>query len=305
MANSLDIQKLKTLLRHEVALFCQHDERKWKAGITSTVDEIRAKKWHSVFFGGTLRSLLLSRLTKNMLGRPRDVDIVVRGVSLPDLENQFSKYISRQTRFGGVQLRRVNWQFDVWPLDRTFALSDGRHNRPGFLDLPGSTFLNLEAVAVEVWPRPGHARVIYSGDDQFFHGIISRTIEINREENPFPELCVVRSLVLAAKLQWNSGNQPWKIGPKLLRYLVAHGTQMSEIDFIEVQRKHYGRIEWPGPQFRRVLDQVSMRLVAGKNDAVELPLPRQLPLWSHEDSDWPRINLSVRADRKHGVRGAF
>src|SRR4051812_48642791 len=61
--------------------------------------------------------------------------------------------------------------------------------------LPETTFFNLEAIAVDVWPQIGKARSIYSGDDQFFEGIITRTLELNRPENPFPGLCIVRSLV--------------------------------------------------------------------------------------------------------------
>src|SRR5256885_8735122 len=98
MAENNKIEQLKWLLRREVALFCQHNDRKWKVGISNTIDEIRANNWSAVFFGGTLRSLLISRLIRNTLGRPRDIDIVVRGVALQDLEWQFEQYISRQTR---------------------------------------------------------------------------------------------------------------------------------------------------------------------------------------------------------------
>jgi hypothetical protein len=224
MADRVQIELLKKLLREEVASFCRQDEGSWRKSIADTISEIREQKWNAVFFGGTLRSLLLSRLNNNEPGRPRDIDIVMSGASLEEMRSSFEPYISRQTRFGGLQLKRVNWQFDVWPLKETFALKEQGVQAPTFSDLPYTTFFNVEAVAVEIWPKRGHPRRIFSGDDQFFQGITTRTIELNREENPFPKLCVVRALVMAANLQW-------KVGPRLLAYLGKHGEAMSPADF--------------------------------------------------------------------------
>ena len=288
MDERFQIEALKALLRHEVAVFCQHNERKWKSEISKTIDEIKANNWPAVFFGGTLRSLLISRITRNTIGRPRDVDIVVRGIHLTDLRRQFEQHISRETRFGGVQLSRRNWQFDLWPLDKTFAFSNKQFDRPGFFDLPRSTFLNIEAVAMDVWPQLGKPRTIYSGDDQFFKGILSQTIEINYEENPFPDLCVARALVTASNLQW-------KVGRRLLQYVMKHGAQMSEMDFEEVQRKHYGAIKLSGAVLQRVLDFASERVARSTDQSFELPLPKQLSLWSDDHKPSPRFRFTVVA----------
>src|SRR5258708_14757136 len=278
MDNELHIESLKSLLRHEVAMLCQHDKRKWKSEIWKTVEEIRVNNWRGVFFGGTLRSLLISRIASNTFGRPRDVDIVLSGAKLNDIKVHFERYVTRETRFGGVQLWRNNWQFDVWPLDSTFAFQDKVHE-PEFPDLPNTTFLNLEAVAIDVWPQMGRARRIYSGDDQFFTGILSRTIELNNESNPFPELCVARALVIASDLQW-------KVGTRLLKYLTKHGSAMSEVDFEEVQRKRYGAIRLRGDVLPRVLEFLFQNPNDSDDKAIELPLPKQLKLWS-EDTHSP------------------
>lgn len=280
------IDELKALLRRDLSVFCGQSDRRWKAGILEVLREIRTNQWTAVFFGGTLRSLLLSRLMHNRIGRPRDIDIVIRGVALQELEREFKPYISRQTRFGGIQLRRVDWTFDVWPLEQTSTLSRGEGVRVEFSDLPSSTFLNLEAIAADVWPGAGRPRRLYSGDDQFFDGIISRVVEVNLEENPFPELCVVRSLVIAGNLQW-------KVGPKLLHYIAKYGAPMSELDLDDVQRKHYGAIEWPGAVLRRVVEAVSREVERSPVEPTELPLPKQLRLWSEKDGQWPYLRIRV------------
>ena len=284
MDENKQIELLKKLLRDEVAFFCSPDGASWRKSISDTISEIREQKWNAVFFGGTLRSLLLSRLNNNKPGRPRDIDIVMSGASLEDMRSSFEPYISRQTRFGGLQLKRVNWQFDVWPLKETFAFKEQGVDSPTFSALPSTTFFNVEAVAVEIWPKRGHARRIFSGDDQFFRGITTRTIEINREENPFPELCVVRALVMAANLRW-------KVGPRLLSYLGNHSAAMSPTVFEAIQEKHYGKIQWPGSFFEKAREEVYSAIQRKETEAVELTLPGQLTLWPEEDMYLQRIHL--------------
>ena len=155
---------------------------------------------------------------------------------------------------------------------------------PTFSDLPTTTFFNVEAVAVEIWPKRGHPRRIFSGDDQFFRGITTRTIEINREENPFPELCVVRALVMAANLQW-------KVGPRLLAYLGKHGDAMSPTDFEAIQEKHYGKIQWSVSLFEKAMKEIHSAIERKETGAVELTLPGQLTLWPEDDVYQQRINL--------------
>ena len=295
MDNSQQIELLKKLLRDEVVSFCRQDDAEWKKSISETIDEIKQKNWAAVFFGGTLRSLLLSRLSKNEPGRPRDIDIVMNGASLDDLRSSFEPFISRQTRFGGLQLKRVNWQFDVWPLKETFALKEGGVESPTFADLPSTTFFNVEAVAVEVWPKCGHPRRIFSNDDQFFRGIIERTIEINREQNPFPDLCVVRALVMAANLQW-------KVGPRLLSYLGKHGDTMSAVDFEAIQEKHYGKVQLRGSLFEKAMKEVHSAIQRGVTGAIELALPGQLTLWPEDDVYQQRIHLRTLRPSKPSAK---
>jgi hypothetical protein len=79
MDNEKIKQALKRKLLSEVAWLYEHDRRRWKAPIVQTVRELQETGVAAVFFGGTLRSLLLSRLLRRKPGRPRDIDIVITG----------------------------------------------------------------------------------------------------------------------------------------------------------------------------------------------------------------------------------
>ncbi len=292
MDESQQIELLKKLLRSEVASFCRHDKTRWKNSISATIGEIRERHWNAVFFGGTLRSLLLSRLSNNLPGRPRDIDIVMNGANLEDLRDSFKPYIARQTRFGGLKLKRVNWQFDVWPLEETYAFKENGIRSPTFEDLPTTTFFNVESIAMEVWPKRGCPRKIFSSDDQFFRGVINRTIEINREQNPFPELCVVRAIVMAANLKW-------KIGPRLLLYLAEHGHTMTTATFEGIQVKHYGRVQWDGFLFEKAIREVNSAIQRRVTGAVDLTFPGQLTFWPEDDHYAQHICLRTLRSTKH------
>lgn len=284
MDRALAKTRLKEQLRHDVASLYQRDGREWNKPIAETLRRLREANVRAVFFGGTLRSLILSRLQSGRFGRPRDVDIVVSGTTLEQLRHQFHDSIRRETRFGGLQLERMSWQFDVWPLEQTWAFKTSGDLPPQFSRLPFTTFFNLEAIAVDVWAPPGQARAIYSGDDQFFDGILDQVLEINREENPFPVLCVVRALVFASMTGF-------AIGPRLARYLVQHATGVSDEELAEVQLKHYGRVRVDRERMRRWLDCVSSCVAASPGEVVRLGRPLQMTFWPEEDATMIRLHL--------------
>lgn len=249
MADANSVELLKALLRREVELFCRRLDPLWH-DIAHVVDAIQRNHWRAVFFGGTLRSLLLSRLVDRLPGRPRDVDIVIQGPPLGILRELFGNLISRETRFGGFHLHDAGWEFDVWPLEKTWGIVQDQIDHPDFGYLPNTTFLNIEAAAIDIWSGESGERRIYSGDDQFFKAIIDRVIEVNRIENPFPELCVVRSLVLASELRFG-------IGPRLAQYIAAHGSVMSPDELESIQRRHYGKIRVTGDALRQWITTVT------------------------------------------------
>jgi hypothetical protein len=185
----------------------------------------------------------------------------------------------------------MNWQFDVWPLHHTWAFLEDSTQEAHFSALPSTTFFNLEAVAVDVWVRPGHSRTIYSGNDQFFEGVISQTIEINRQENPFPSLCVVRALVMASSTRF-------AIGPRLAHYLAVNSPALSDAELEETQLKHYGRIRCDVGVMRKWLERVSSSYARDSRAPITLPMYRQLSLWPDIEADRARLNLHVLTDSR-------
>jgi len=264
MVDINSVELLKALLRREVELFCRRLDPLWH-DISHVVGTIQRNQWQAVFFGGTLRSLLMSRLVNGRPGRPRDVDIVIQGPPLEILRELFGSLISRETRFGGFHLHDAGWEFDVWPLERTWGIVQDRIAHPDFGNLPNTTFLNIEAAAIDIWPGASGERQIYSGDDQFFKAIIDRVVEVNRIENPFPELCVVRSLVLVSELDFC-------IGRGLAHYVATHGPAISETELETVQHRHYGEVRVPGAILREWIKFVTTSVDGHSKGGVRLPI---------------------------------
>ena len=75
MVDINSVELLKALLRREVELFCRRLDPLWH-DISHVVDAIQRNQWQAVFFGGTLRSLLMSRLVNGRPGRPTESQVV-------------------------------------------------------------------------------------------------------------------------------------------------------------------------------------------------------------------------------------
>lgn len=278
----VEVTELKQTLLREVAALSRNDGIAWKEPILGVLSELRHSNVQAVLFGGTLRSLLTARLFEGRRGRPRDVDVVVSGAPLADLEERFGAILSRRTRFGGLQLRRGAWQFDVWPVGDTWAFKHDQTTEASFAELPSTTTFNLEAIAVEAWPTGSRSRELFSGEDQFFEGILSRTLELNRDDSPFPELTVVRGLVMASELRF-------KIGPRFARYVREAGRSLTEERLEHIQNSHYGHARLNSRTLRSLI--VSVLKEPGER-AMALPAVGQLNLWPDDaDSRPPRLSV--------------
>lgn len=286
MDRQYKIQVLKSILRRDVASLLHRPDIRWRTTISRMAVDFKSASLPAVLFGGTLRSLLMARLfNKPFLRRPRDLDIVVDGNSVDSLKEKVQEYLIRQTRFGGLKLERGRFEFDVWPLSRTWAIEQDKTIASSFHSLPLTTFLNLEAIAVDLWVKPGKARLIYSGDDQFFEGLLDTTIEVNREENPFPALCIVRSLSLA----YSTG---FRIGPRLAKYLSVHRETVSDQELEFTQKKHYGSERIAIPELRKWLDILADRHRLHPHDSVTLPIQKQRDLFERiEEQSTPKMNF--------------
>lgn len=212
----------------------------------------------SYLFGGLLRDLMV----KGNDARPRDVDVVVSGASTLELERLFCQYLDRRTRFGGLHLKNKGWMFDVWPLEETWAFKHNPSQEVSFSELPHTAFLNVEAVVAELSGAPEQPRKIH--DHGFFEGITNKVVELNNEENPFPALCVVRSLVIATDLGFD-------IGPILAHYILRHMNAIPVSHLMDAQLHHYGANKLPPDALREAHKAFLRHSYRASDKPVRLP----------------------------------
>jgi hypothetical protein len=225
--------------------------------------------WQAVVFGGVLRDLVAFGVPE----LPRDIDIVIDGVSIEQLAEELSSFPHQRTRFGGIRLISSRWLIDLWPLSQTWAFREYGLPCGGFADLPKTTFLNVEAVAARLPSEVGRPRKIY--ESGFFQAISTRVLDINLEPNPYPALCVIRSLICAAKLDFCMSRT-------LADYIVTQSSCHTISDLIDVQISHYGTARLGPSELIRWLTSIDKQLQV-KSDAVKLPLTKAEQLLLSED----------------------
>lgn len=181
-----------------------------------------------VVFGGVIRDIIFNGPS----AFPRDVDVVLADQSFPAFQREFYNFLVHKNRFGGLYLRMGYVDFDVWALSNTWAFKNLNIYEPSFENLPKTTFLTIDSIAVELWPKKGKARQIY--ECGFFESIENRTIDLNLPDNPFPALCVLRTLVLSRKLQF-------RVTDALAEYIVREFPKVGMTGLIEANQKHYDR----------------------------------------------------------------
>jgi hypothetical protein len=217
--------------------------------------------WEAVVFGGLPRDLVSGIGTSKI----RDIDIVVHGVSPEDLADACAPWIRRRTRFGGLHLKVGDWPVDIWRLEDTWALR--RNSLPLSLSqLPKTTFLTSESIAVSLHTQVGQERKVFA--ERFFESIASRVVDINYESNPYPELCVVRSLVTAFRLNV-------AIAPDLCVYIANVGAGMSRTDLEAVQLSHYGGVRYPGATLASCISRIVVHVENHGRTMTFWPAPRQ------------------------------
>jgi len=269
-------RELSAILRREVSYLARRNSR-WKEPIADVSQALRERNVRAVYFGGTPRALLMSRLMKMKFGRPRDFDIVVEDESVDWILEKTGSSMARKTRFGGVKFFRGGWSFDVWPLHRTWAFQHLGRWPVGFETLPFTTFFNLEAIAMDMNSHQGVARRIYSGDGQFFDGVCRRIIEVNLIENPFPELNVVRGIIFAA-------NYDFTLGPVFCSLIHECRGVLTKSHVFDIQKTHYGVEKIDSLRIARWVEFVSDRWTEDYHSGVSLPIARQLLFWP--DLEW-------------------
>ncbi len=236
MVNSAHSENVD-ILRGRVSRFLTSNSR-IKAPLRAALKRLSEKRLPAVIFGGALRDLMVH----GPATEPRDVDIVVDGASVEELAVLFSDVLVRKTRFGGLHLNVKGWMIDVWPLLDTWGLRELRIGSGDFEALTRTTFLNVEAVIVDLAPLRNKGRRVYASG--FFEALRTRTLDVNLEANPFPELSAIRTLVTASRLRFH-------LSRRLAKYVVYHTSRTPLECFVDIQLKHYGSARFDAEMIHR------------------------------------------------------
>jgi hypothetical protein len=252
------------LLRNHVSRFLTSKSR-LRRPLLQVLGRLAEHRLTAVLFGGTLRDLMLH----GPGAEPRDIDVVVDGITVQELAGLFRDSMVRRTRFGGLHLNAKGWAIDIWPLAETWALRELRIGSRDFAALTRTTFLNAEAVAVELAAGKGGRGIQETG---FFEAIRSRVLDINLEENPFPELCTVRTLITASKLQY-------ALSRRLAQYVLHHTAKTTLEELESVQLSHYGTVRYNVDTMCQWTRAIQSQV--GTAPVVKIPAqrPLQLHLW--------------------------
>ncbi len=259
-----------------------------RAAIHHVFERVRQHGWRAHIVGGTLRDVMLAPPS----AFPRDIDIVISGASQKSLDEEFADLLMRRTRFGGLHLVKpvrltgglsgseTQVVFDVWRLEDTWGIKDA--GLPPTIDSFVKTpFLNIDSAAIELVARNARRRLVEHG---FYQSLSLGLLEINYEPNPFPAVCIARSLIMAAKLKFS-------LGPSLARFVLTLSKWGSVDDLVQAQVSHYGRVRSESDELRLWLDDIR-RAVASGAERIEVYASeeRQIELWD----EWPPRSVRQR-----------
>ena len=219
------------------------------------------KGWRTYLVGGFLRDVVVHPHSH----WPRDFDVVVEGCSWEELRSVFTDIVSGHNRFGGLTLRHQmvasrkdkpaahEIDFDVWRLEDTWAVRHFElpHTIESFVRTP---FLNIDSIAISIGPGKDYLAVFEHG---FFDALKRRYVEVNQTDNPYPLLCAVRGLIMAATLNF-------VVGPKLAAFVYELAASVEPEEFVAAQIGHYGHIRSSRQQLTRWIGEVRRQLESGQ-----------------------------------------
>jgi len=250
-----------------------------RKGVVEVLHRATSQSWKTFIVGGAIRDLLLGPPDS----WPRDVDLIVDGPSPKELESAFSDLLIRRNSFGGLRLQRsVNLKgisdakydllFDVWCLQDSWGIK-AQGLAPTILNFLKTPFLNIDSIAVALTSR---SKLIVH-EHGFFDAVATKTLEVNNEPNPFPFTCAIRSLLLAAKLDF-------ELGPRLASFIYSLTTAAPVSKLVDAQISHYGQIRCSEDDIKGWLSKLRAQLEGGAKKVRFLNNPQyQTHLWR----DWP------------------
>ena len=215
------LEKNKVLIEEMLSLYIE--KVFWDNNSKQRFFNYLKSNYNCFIFGGIIVDYLLKRTNH------RDVDIVI-----DNFDNDLIEYIERlngsKNSFGGYKVVIDNLIIDIWPIEKTWAFK--RNNTLNFflpMLLPMTSFFNATSI-------------IYSLSEQklywtegFSKFLTEKKVDIVFEENPYPELCIVKTIDYI--------RNKYEISPNLKKYIRQFfGVKYQLLESIQI--KHYGFIKY-------------------------------------------------------------
>ncbi|TGE37194.1 hypothetical protein E4K67_15075 [Desulfosporosinus fructosivorans] len=178
-----------------------------------------------LLFGGAVREFFNSDFEVI----PRDFDIVVNSTN-KDFERFFRGIPYKKNRFDGYKLNVDGLIFDIWGLSSTWAFKEKKVSDVRKENLPKTVFLNYDSVVYNL--RTGD---LY--DEGYINAKKDKILDIVLEENPFPELNILRSFVFNKRDQMSYSDCLISYISDWCRKNNGHEVEL----LLNAQSKHYGK----------------------------------------------------------------
>ncbi|WNR45102.1 ligand-binding sensor domain-containing protein [Paenibacillus roseipurpureus] len=177
-----------------------------------------------LLFGGSVRNYY----ENGFRTMPRDFDIVVCSDN-DELDKYFYNIPYKKNRYGGYKIDHYSVNFDIWSLNSTWAFKTKKISNPNIENLTKTVFLNYDSVVYDL--TTGR---LY--DEDYRLAKEKNKLDIVLQDNPFPELNVLRTFVFKTK-------HNMEYSERLRSYLVNWKEQnvKNALDLLtSIQLKHYG-----------------------------------------------------------------
>jgi|SRR3989344_5791873 len=176
------------------------------------------------YVGGFLRDLWLGL-------KPRDIDIIFNSLSQRSFEFAVNNKIVRRNRFDGLKLNIYGVNVDAWPIEKTWTFENNYVLPKSINRFPETTFLTVESLALEVY-APFDSRQGF--EKGFFKACKEKVLELQRPENPFPNLQLIRTYSLQKKLEW-------KVGLNLREFIKRQLETVNPNELATLYEEHYNK----------------------------------------------------------------
>ncbi len=250
--------KLEDILRDRIGRFVDN-KSKWCLHRHKALQKICEYDPNAFLCGGAARDILLSHNYNPII--PRDLDIVLKYADLNKISDSFVNGVKRWNCYGGVSIQIKDLSLDLWKLSETWAFKKKYVEVKSFVDFPKTTFLDIDAVAVQLFKEKRQKRKIYSKG--FFEAILKKTIEINLEDNPNPAMCIIRSLRIANKFKF-------AIGPRLAHYMVSYTNQMEIEELAEIYQNRYASARVTTEKLYNCFKSIKTQIRTSSNRSVKV-----------------------------------